>query len=65
MLPKLEKNAILLFDDYNFLNQEGVKAAVLESNLNIKRLFCSQNPSFELKMAHFQISVLQVCPFLL
>jgi len=42
VLPKLEKNAILLFDDYNFLNQEGVKAAVLESNLNIKRSIQTQ-----------------------
>ena len=35
-------NAILLFDDYNFLNQEGVKAAVLESEINIKRSIQTQ-----------------------
>lgn len=42
ILPKLEKNAILLFDDYNFLNQEGVKVAVLESEINIKRSIQTQ-----------------------
>ena len=42
----LEDNAILLFDDYNFLNQEGVKAAVKESCLNLNR--CVQTQSGQL-----------------
>jgi len=35
--PRLEEKAILLFDDYNFINQEGVKAAVKDSNINLNR----------------------------
>ena len=37
ILPKLESNAILIFDDYNFINQEGVKAAVRDSNIDINK----------------------------
>lgn len=40
---RLEKNAILLFDDYNFLNQEGVKAAVQESGLDLNRSIQTQS----------------------
>ncbi len=43
---RLEKNAILLFDDYNFLNQEGVKAAVKKSGINLNR--CVQTQSGQL-----------------
>ena len=32
--PKLESNAIILIDDYNFINQEGVKWAVKDSGIN-------------------------------
>lgn len=45
-LPRLEKGAILLFDDYNFINQEGVKKAVLTSNIQLNR--CIQNQSGQL-----------------
>ena len=44
--PRLEKNAILLFDDYNLINQEGVKSAVLESKINFNR--CFKTPSGQL-----------------
>ena len=46
VLPLLEKNAILLFDDFNMINQDGVKPAVLESKININR--CFQTPSGQL-----------------
>ena len=39
VLPQLEKNAILLFDDYNLINQDGVKPAVLESKVIFNRCF--------------------------
>ena len=35
VIPRLEKNAILLLDDYNLINQEGVKWAVRDSGINI------------------------------
>ena len=37
IIPRLETNAIMLFDDYNFINQEGVKAAIRDSNININK----------------------------
>ena len=37
IIQRLEKNAILLFDDYNMINQDGVRAAVLESKINLNR----------------------------
>lgn len=43
IMPKLEKDAILLFDDYNFINQEGVKAAVKDSKLNINKSIQTQS----------------------
>ena len=43
---KLEKNAIILFDDYNFINQEGVKWAVRDSGVNINK--CIQTQSGQL-----------------
>ena len=44
--PKLEKNAIILLDDYNFINQEGVKWAVKDSGININK--CIQTQSGQL-----------------
>ena len=41
--PRLEKNGILIIDDYNFINQEGCKAAVNEFGLNIKSCFQTHN----------------------
>ena len=43
VFPRLETNAILLFDDYNFINQEGVKAAVRDSNININKSIQTQS----------------------
>jgi O-methyltransferase len=34
---RLEKNAIILFDDYNLINQEGVKKAVKDLNIDLDR----------------------------
>ena len=34
---RLEDNAIILFDDYNLINQEGVKKAVADLNINLDR----------------------------
>ena len=39
---KLEPNAIILFDDYNFINQEGVKWAVKDSGININKCIQTQ-----------------------
>ena len=39
IIPKLEKKAILLIDDYNMINQEGCKAAVKKFGLDEKRCF--------------------------
>ena len=44
--PRLENNAIILFDDYNFINQEGVKLAVKDSGININK--CIQTQSGQL-----------------
>ena len=41
--PRLAPNAILLFDDYNFINQEGVKHAIRETNFDIKRSIQTQS----------------------
>ena len=46
IIPKLDKNAILLFDDYNLINQEGVKCAVRDSGININK--CIQTQSGQL-----------------
>ena len=43
---KLEKNAIILFDDYNFINQEGVKKAIIDSGINLNK--CIQTQSGQL-----------------
>ena len=40
---RLTNNAIILFDDYNFLNQEGVKHAIRETNFDIKRSIQTQS----------------------
>ncbi len=34
---RLEKNAIILFDDYNFINQEGVKKAVEDLKIDLNK----------------------------
>ena len=34
---KLEKNALILFDDYNLINQEGVKHAVADLKIDLDR----------------------------
>tara|TARA_B100001105_G_C22340514_1_gene421084 strand:- start:318 stop:1109 length:792 start_codon:yes stop_codon:yes gene_type:complete len=46
VIPRLEKNAILLLDDYNLINQEGVKWAVRDSGINIDK--CVQTQSGQL-----------------
>ncbi len=43
---RLEKNAIILIDDYNLINQEGVKWAVRDSGINLNR--CIQTQSGQL-----------------
>lgn len=44
--PRLEKNAIILADDYNFINQEGVKKAIKDTGINLNR--CIQTQSGQL-----------------
>ena len=46
IIPRLEKNAIILLDDYNLINQEGVKWAVKDSGINISK--CIQTQSGQL-----------------
>ena len=46
IIPKLERNAIVLLDDYNFINQEGVKWAVKDSGINLNK--CIQTQSGQL-----------------
>ena len=46
VIPRLEKNAIILLDDYNLINQEGVKWAVRDSGVNISK--CIQTQSGQL-----------------
>lgn len=43
IFPRLEKDGILLIDDYNFINQEGCKLAVNEFGLNLKSCFQTQS----------------------
>lgn len=42
IMPRLEKNAILLFDDYNFINQEGVKWALKDCNIDLNKCVQTQ-----------------------
>jgi len=37
VLPRLEQNAIILMDDFNFINQTGVSKAVKDSNLSLDK----------------------------
>ena len=46
IIPRLDKNAILLLDDYNLINQDGVKWAVKASGIDINK--CMQTPSGQL-----------------
>jgi len=46
IISKLEKNAIVLIDDYNFINQEGCKIAVNEFGIDLKK--CIQTKSGQL-----------------
>jgi len=46
IIPRLEKNAIILVDDYNFINQEGVKWAIKETGISLNR--CIQTQSGQL-----------------
>ena len=46
IIPRIEKNAIILLDDYNLINQEGVKWAVKDSGINISK--CIQTQSGQL-----------------
>ena len=46
VILRLEKNAIILLDDYNLINQEGVKWAVRDSGVNINK--CIQTQSGQL-----------------
>ena len=43
IFPRLEKNGILIIDDYNYINQEGCKIAVNEFGLNLKLCFQTHN----------------------
>ena len=43
ILPRLLKGAIVIIDDYNFINQEGCKLAVTEFGLDIKSCFQTQS----------------------
>ena len=40
---RLEKNAIILFDDFNFINQEGVKKAVKDLKIDLDKGFQTQS----------------------
>ena len=44
--PRLEKNVIILVDDYNFINQEGVKWAIKDTGISLDR--CIQTQSGQL-----------------
>ena len=46
IMTRLDKHAILLFDDYNFINQEGVKWAFKESKIDFNK--CVQTQSGQL-----------------
>ena len=41
--PRLTPNAIILFDDYNMINQEGVKHAIESTNFDIKKSIQTQS----------------------
>ena len=41
--PRLAPNAIILFDDYNMINQEGVKHAIESTNFDIKKSIQTQS----------------------
>ncbi len=43
ILPRLLEGAIVIIDDYNFINQEGCKLAVTEYGLDIKSCFQTQS----------------------
>tara|TARA_B100002051_G_C16696505_1_gene618459 strand:- start:420 stop:1223 length:804 start_codon:yes stop_codon:yes gene_type:complete len=43
IFPRLEKMAIILIDDYNFINQEGCKIAVNEFGLNLSKTYQTQS----------------------
>ena len=43
IFPRIEKKGILIIDDYNFINVEGVKIAVNEFGLNLKSCFQTHN----------------------
>ena len=45
--PRLAPNAILLFDDYNFINQEGVKHAI-RGPILILRIYTNSKRSINL-----------------
>ena len=40
---RLEKNAIILVDDYNFINQEGVKKAIKDFDIDLSKGFQTQS----------------------
>ena len=40
---RLEKNAIILVDDYNFINQEGVKKAVKDLKIDLSKSIQTQS----------------------
>jgi|TARA_B110000967_G_scaffold121881_1_gene124480 hypothetical protein len=42
IMSRLEENAILLFDDYNFINQEGVKWAVKDCKIDLNKCVQTQ-----------------------
>ena len=46
VIPRHEKNAIILLDYYNLISQEGVKWAVRDSGVNIRK--CIQTQSGQL-----------------
>ena len=46
VIPRHEKNAIILLDDYNLINQEGIKWAARDSGVNISK--CIQTQSGQL-----------------
>ena len=46
IMSRLEKNAIILVDDYKFINQEGVKYAILDTGISLDN--CIQTQSGQL-----------------
>ena len=62
---RLEKNAIILFDDYNLINQEGVKKAIedlkidLDENSNAKWPINSFYLIFLLKIQKFKVKLFE------